>query len=129
AGEYQISGLVSGEGVTISQTAGVYDSKDVASASQVSAVLTGADYGAAAGTDLGNYSLDLLAEGNGAITPATLSVSLLDQSKVYDGTTTAVLGAGEYQISGLVSGEGVTISQTAGVYDSKDVASASQVSA
>jgi CHAT domain-containing protein len=68
SGDYQISGLVSGEGVTISQTVGVYDSKDVASASQVSAVLTGVDYVASAGTDLGNYSLDLLAEGNGQIT-------------------------------------------------------------
>src|SRR6202034_4781747 len=48
--------------------------------------------------------------GTGTINPALLAVSIIgNPTKVYDGTTTAVLAAANYQISGFVSGEGATI--------------------
>ena len=66
----------------------------------------------------------------GTITPATLTASIInDPTKSYDGTTTATLSPNNFRISGLVGGESFMVSQTAGMYNSPNVASATTVTA
>ncbi|HEY4145951.1 YDG domain-containing protein, partial [Pinirhizobacter sp.] len=48
----------------------------------------------------------------GQITPAQLTASITGTpTKTYDGTTTATLGSGNYQIDGLVGGQTITVNQ------------------
>ncbi|MFM7674730.1 MAG: CHAT domain-containing protein [Synechococcus sp.] len=132
-----LSGVLNGDLVTLlpSPLLGSLNSKDVGTNLIVSVTGLGID-SISSSAILGSvpvYGYQLASStasaAIGEVTPATLSVTLLDQSKVYDGTQAAVLGVGDYQISGVVAGEGLTISQTVGLYNSKDVASASGVSA
>ena len=56
------------------------------------------------------------------ITPKTLSASLTGTvSKTYDSNTNAALAVGNFSLSGFVSGEGASVSQTAGTYASAHV--------
>jgi len=113
-----LSGLVSGESLTLDATAGALSGKDVGTRSAtVSYTLTGTASGS-----LGNYSLaSTTATVNNVVTPKALTVtgtSLAD--KIYDGTTVAgVLTKGA--LSGLVSGESLTLDATAGALSGKDV--------
>ena len=126
------------DAVSITGTAtGTYNSKDVASATTVT-------YGGLSltGTGFGNYSLTMQGTAAATITAKALTMSGLSvpASKVYDGTTTAVVsGSGSLQ-SAETAGTGTTadgkpyavdvvsITGTAiGTYDSKDVASATTV--
>ncbi|RVP73058.1 filamentous hemagglutinin N-terminal domain-containing protein [Sinorhizobium medicae] len=50
-------------------------------------------------------------------------------SKAYDGTTGAVLAGGNYTVSGAVDGDTVSITQTAGSYDTKHVGTGKTVTA
>ena len=66
----------------------------------------------------------------GTITPATLTASITnDPTKSYDGTITATLAPNNFSISGLVGGESFTVTQTAGMYNSPNVASATTATA
>ena len=102
------------------------------------AVLTGVSTGAsgtnagtythtASGTD-GNYNLTFV-DGTFTINKAPLSVSLSGQTKVYDGTTSATLANGSLTLTGFVSGEGATVSQTQASYNSANVVGATTVTA
>src|SRR5207237_601887 len=57
------------------------------------------------------------------ITPATVTASLTGLvEKTYDGTTAATLTPANYLLSGVVSGDDVSLNNpTAGTYDTKDV--------
>ncbi|ALV04976.1 YDG domain-containing protein [Roseateles depolymerans] len=74
----------------------------------------------------------VLGTGNGLLytVAPTVTVSLVGTtSKVYDGTTAATLGAGNYTISGVIDGDTVTYSVAgAGVYGNKNVGTAKSVS-
>src|SRR5690606_23415750 len=76
------------------------------------------------GADHANYALSTVsATTTGDITARELTVSLPADpliTKVYDGSDAATLVADNYELSGVVSGEVVTVSGTA-VYDSKNV--------
>nr|WP_259719856.1 CHAT domain-containing protein [Synechococcus sp. CS-1328] len=63
------------------------------------------------------------------ITPRGLDVEILPQSKVYDGTTSAMLRTSDYQLMGFVGGEDATITNTSGAYDSANVFEAGIVTA
>jgi autotransporter-associated beta strand protein len=81
------------------------------------------------GTSAGDYTLTG-ATGSVAITPATLTTSITkDPTKSYDGTTTATLASNNFSVSGLVGGDSFTVNQTAGTYNSPNVASATTVTA
>ncbi len=127
-GDYTLTGFISGEGASVTQTAGHYNSPNVASATTVTADLTG-DIVANGGTLLSNYNLPTTASGNGAITALNLTASIADQTKTYDGTNTATLGTGDYTLTGFVGSEGATVNQTAGTYNSPNVANATTVTA
>ncbi|MDD5301089.1 MAG: MBG domain-containing protein, partial [Gallionella sp.] len=130
AANYALTGFIAGEGATVGQTVGTYNSKDVATANSVSATLAAANYTATGATLLSNYILPVTASGAGSITPATLTAAITGApTKVYDGTTAATLAASNYSLSGFVAGEGASIGQTAGTYNSKDVATATTINA
>ena len=66
----------------------------------------------------GNYAFDYTDTATLTIDPALLTVSFLDTiTKTYDGTTDAVLSAGDFVVSGTVGGQTVTIGQTQGRHD------------
>jgi filamentous hemagglutinin family protein len=52
----------------------------------------------------------------GQITPATLTAQIIgNPTKVYDGTTTATLSSGNYEIDGFVAGQGATVKQPSSI--------------
>ncbi len=63
------------------------------------------------------------------ITPATLTPTLVGTvTKTYDGTTTATLSGANYQLSGVVGTDVVSLNNpTTGTYDTKDVGTAKMV--
>ena len=50
-------------------------------------------------------------------------------TKIYDGNTTATLKSGNFSLSNLVGGEGFTVTQTVGTYNSAHVLEANSVTA
>ena len=127
---YSLTGLVGTESISVSQTAGTYNSKDVVTANTVTATLAPANFTAAAGTLLTNYVLPTTASGAGHITAVTLTASIIgNPTKPYDGNTNATLAAANYSLTGLVGTESISVSQTAGTYNSKDVVTANTVTA
>ena len=123
AANYSITGFVTGEGATVTQTAGTYytdasltiASKDVATATTVGVNLTPADYTADVGTLLSNYILPVAATGAGAINPYVVNMS---GTRVYDGTVTA--DAGIFTLDPLVGAETLTLTGS-GTVTSKNV--------
>ena len=91
--DYTIGNVVDGESVSISKTAGTYNSKNVGTSPDrtVTVALTDTDYVAGnAGTELSNYTLPSTATGAGTITVRTLTFSnFVADNKMYDGTTAA----------------------------------------
>jgi filamentous hemagglutinin family protein len=115
---YQLTGFVGGQGATVTETMGQYDSPN-AGARTVTASLGSADFTADAGTMLSNYVLPTTASGAGTITQALLSAAIVgNPTKTYDGTTAATLTGANYQLTGFVAGEGASVTQTAGSYAS-----------
>ena len=77
-----------------------------------------------------NYVLPTSASGAGHITAATVIASIVgNPTKPYDGNISATLTPANFSLSGLASGESFTVTQTAGTYNSKDVAAATTVTA
>ena len=127
----------SGDSVSLSGTVvGTYNSKDVSTASTVT--YTGLSL---SGSQASNYTLNLQNAASATITPKALTVSGLSvpTSKVYDGTTAAVVsgtstlasegaGTGNTTDGKSYTGDSVNLSGVAaGTYNSKDVATASTV--
>ena len=78
AGNFSLSGFVTGEGASVNQTIGTYASANVdanGGNGAVSAHLLPGQFSASAGTLLSNYVLPVSASGNvGTITPAALTI-------------------------------------------------------
>jgi hypothetical protein len=128
AANYGLQGVIGGDAVTLNNpVAGTYDSKNVGTAKTVS--VSGLTLG---GAGAGNY---VLASGSvagaiGAINPAVLNAGLTGTvSKTYDGTAAASLAAGNYTLSGVVTGESVTLNNPAGgSFDNANAGSGKAVS-
>jgi filamentous hemagglutinin family protein len=121
-----LAGVISGDTVTLNGLAqGYYNSKDVATATGVS--FSGLTLG---GASASNYTISTNYVVPATITPKPLTVTGLGaaSSKVYDGTTSAVVtGTGAF--SGVLGGDTVTLGGSpTGAYNSKDVATAASVS-
>ena len=117
-GQAQLAGVLSGDAVSIQSVTGGYADKHVGTAKTVNlsgVVLTGAD--------AANYTLDVTPAFSAGITPLALSLSLAD--KTYDGSA-AVL-SGQVQVSGVLSGDAVTVQSVTGAYADKNVASDKRV--
>ena len=121
-GNYSLVGLAAGDSISVGQSVGTFASKDVGQNIAITASLAPADLTAAQGTLLSNYVLPTTAAGNiGQINQAPVTATLIGGvNRFYDGTFAAPIGAGNISLSGFVAGEGVTYSQVAGTYASKD---------
>ena len=87
---FSLSGLVTGESITVMQTSGTYNSQDVVSANTVTASLGSGSFTAGGATLLSNYVLPSTASGAGQITPKTLTGSIIgNPTKTYDGNANA----------------------------------------
>jgi hypothetical protein len=119
---FSLSGFAAGEGASIGQIVGSYNSKNVVTASTVNASLQATDFTATGGTLLSNYILPTTATGTGNITPAMLSVSGITASnKVYDGSTNAAINTAGATYTGIVAGDIVTIGSVSGAFADKNV--------
>ena len=116
-GDYTLTGFIAGQGASVTKTAGAFDNANAGSHS-VTAALGTSNFSAATGTNLGNYILPSNATGVGTIEPKALTASIVDVSKIYDGSTSAVLDAGNFVLTGLAAGQNATVTQTAGSYAS-----------
>jgi hypothetical protein len=118
SGDYSLIGFIGSESATITQTVGAYASAD-AGTRLVTATLGSGDFTAGSGTLLSNYVLPVTAAGLGEINQAVLTASIVNNpTKTYDGALAAILGAGNYSLSGFVAGQGASVTETAGLYDS-----------
>ena len=124
----KLTGEIAGDSVTAAGTAN-YSGKDVGTGLLVS--VTGASLSGAQAEDYvlasNNYSGTI-----GKITPATVTASLTGVvDKIYDGTTTAMLSAGNYALSGLVAGDVGSVGlndPNSGTYNNKNVGTGKAVS-
>jgi len=98
---FSLSGLIGSESFTVTQTAGTYNSKDVATATTVTASLAAGDFTASPGTLASNYTLPATASGAGQITPAALTITANDQAKAFG----AALPSLTASYSGFVNGD------------------------
>lgn len=101
---YVLTGFVAGQGATVTQTAGTYNSADVVTANTVSATLDASDLSANTGTNLADYVLPTSASGAATITPKSLTTTATAANKTYDGTTAATAAV---TLSGVVAGDQV----------------------
>ena len=121
----ELSGIVTGDLVSGTAEGGAYASKDAGTGIEVTASgleLTGAD--------AANYTVNTTASGAiGKIDPKTLTVTLAGTvGKTYDGTTSATLSAANYELSGVIGGDSVSLNEpTSGAYATKNAGSAIDV--
>ncbi|MFZ5502216.1 MAG: MBG domain-containing protein [Pseudomonadota bacterium] len=106
--DYSLGGFVAGQGATVTQTLGSYNSQNVLTASTVTAALSPGDFVAGANTLLSNYVLPTTASGGGSITPAPLTVTANALGKVY-GDADPFLS---YNAPGLLGGDTLSGAQT-----------------
>jgi filamentous hemagglutinin family protein len=123
------------ETISVNQTSGTYNNKNVSGASTVTASLASSNFTAGSSTDLNNYNLPASVSGNGAITAKSVAyVGLTVSDKTYDRTTAATLGgtavlntvtagASQSNDAKVIATDTVSLTGTAvGTYVSKDVA-------
>ncbi|GAA0529921.1 filamentous hemagglutinin family protein [Rhizomicrobium palustre] len=121
-GNYVLTGVIGKDIVVLNNPAsGSFDSKNVGQGKTIT--VNGL---ALSGEDAGNYVLGAttISGAIGGITPATLNAVLTGSvTKVYDGTTLATLGKGNYVLSGVIGSDGVVLNGPAtGSFDTKNVA-------
>uniref|UniRef100_A6VZU3 Filamentous haemagglutinin family outer membrane protein n=2 Tax=Gammaproteobacteria TaxID=1236 RepID=A6VZU3_MARMS len=127
-GNFDLSGFIGSEMLTVTKETGAYNSKNVANADSVTTSLVSEDFTAVGETLASNYVLPTTATGTGSITKRTLTASITDTpTKVYDGNTDATLTNANFSIANLVDGESFTVSKASGTYNDKDVHDASSV--
>ena len=121
---YSLSGVVPGDNVVVSGTAS-FDNESVG----IGKTITVKDF-VLAGASAGNYDLSTTtASTTGTITQKALTLALNASpviSKVYDKTNTATLASGNYSLTGVLSGDQVSVSGTA-VYDNVNVGTGKMV--
>ena len=80
------------------------------------------------GMDAANYALDSVGTTTANITAVTLTASIIgNPTKTYDGNTNATLTAANFSLTGVVTGESITVTKTAGTYNTKDVLTANTI--
>lgn len=118
-----VQGTVAGETLSVSGS-GTFDTKNAGNGKTVTVndvALLSKDNGSG---DWANYQLTTMGAltTTATISPRTLSASLVGSvSKTYDSTSNATLSAGNFSLSGFVTGEGASVSQTIGTYASANV--------
>ena len=118
--------------VACTPSAGSFNFKDVSTANLVTATVT------IGGTEAANYTLgangtfvnSTSAADEAHITQRILTAAIIGgPTKPYDGNATAILTPSNFALMNLVGGEGFTVTQTVGMYNSANVAGATSVTA
>jgi filamentous hemagglutinin family protein len=117
-GHYLLTGFVDGEGAVVTQGIGAYNSKNVADADTVIAMLSAGDFSAANGTLLSDYVLPAAASGAGHITPRGITVDAIASDKVYDATTAATVHG---TLDGVLGSDDVDLASLDGAFADKNV--------
>ena len=108
-GDGTLNGVISGDNVTLALSGTTYGDKNVGAAKTVTGTYS------LSGTGVGNYKLDSTAfTTTAAITPKTLTISAVTDTKTYDGGTASTAAP---IINGLVSGDTASATQA---FDSKN---------
>jgi hypothetical protein len=106
ANNFVISGFANAEGASVSQTNGSFTDKNTGTNKGVTTVISINDIAANNGTLLSNYTLPTSASGNiGTITPASLTLRALTNTKNFDGKNDALAIP---TASGLIGSDTVT---------------------
>ena len=130
AANFSLSGVLGGQSLTVTQTAGTYNSANVVSVTTVTASLPAGSFTAGTGTLASNYVLSPSASGSGAINPVPITAAIIGTpTRPYDGTPNANLTPANFSLSGVASGQSFTVTQDVGTYNSANVTSASTVAA
>ena len=124
--DFNITGFVNGEGAVVSQSPAIYAQANAGTNIGVTATLQYSDFTPNAGTKLSNYDFTHTVIGTGTISPAQLAVAIQgNPTKTYDSTTAATLSPGNYVLSGVITGDNVTLNSaglpTTGNYASANV--------
>jgi filamentous hemagglutinin family protein len=121
---YVFTGEIAGDNLFLQAAAGAYDTKNAGSGKQVS--FTGVSF---LGADAGNYTIaPTLSGAVGQIDQLAIGVVLAGTvQKIYDGATAAILGASNYALKGVVTGDTVSVATTAGTYDTRNIGTAKTV--
>src|SRR5207253_3210047 len=93
------------ESLTVTQTSGTYNSKDVAAANTVTASLSAGHFTSGAGTLASNYVLPTAVSGAGHIIKATATVAVATYNVTYDGQSHTAT----YTITGVSGETGATV--------------------
>ena len=118
SGNYQLAGVIAGDTVGLTAASGAYDTKNVGTGKAVT--FTGLSL---TGADALDYTVYPVVSGAvGQIDPLALGLSVSGViEKTYDGTTAATLGDNNYTLTGVISGDSVTlIDPTGATYATKD---------
>ena len=113
---YTLAGVLAGDVVSVA-TGGITGSyADKNAGSGIAMTLTGV---ALSGTDGGNYAIASSVSGAtiGTIDRRTLTAAITNTpTKTYDAGNSAMLGTGNFTLTGLVGGDAVSVTQTSGTY-------------
>ncbi|MCA3581611.1 MAG: hypothetical protein IOD08_30465, partial [Bradyrhizobium sp.] len=111
-----LSGVLSGDSVTIAGGVGTFADRNVGAGIGVTATAL-----TLSGPDGGNYAVALPTGLTADIRARTLTASLTGAiSKTYDGTTAATLGSANVALSGFAAGENATLTRTTAAFDRAD---------
>ena len=118
--DFAVTGFIAGQNATVSQTSSSsYATPNAGTSIPITATLEASDFTPASGTLLSNYSFPASVAGTGTINPIVLTGSIVNNpTKVYDATTDATLNGSNYSLTGLLPGQSITVTQTAGTYAS-----------
>ena len=118
-----LSGLVTGDLVTLTKGTGVFANKNAGTGKTI----TASGY-AISGTDASNYTISQPSGLTADITRKSLTVTgVTAADKVYNGTTAATLSGGT--LSGLITGDIVTLTKGTGAFASKNVGTGKAITA
>jgi filamentous hemagglutinin family protein len=107
---FDVSGFIAGQSVSVAQASGTYNSQNVLSATTVTTALQASDFAVGSGTKLSNYSFPATVSGAGSITPAPLDTAIVNNpTKTFDGTNTATLTQNNLGLSGAIGSEQITV--------------------
>ena len=110
--DFTITGLVGNESLAIVQAPASYATANAGTGIAVTTTLQPSDF--SSGTTLANYVFNSSVTGTGTITPAPLTVQIVNNpTKVFDGTTSATLDAGNFSLYGLINGESIALNAPA----------------
>lgn len=125
---FLLTGLVNGDSLTVTQTAGNYQAKNAGTGIPVAATLSPGSF---SGTGISNYVLPTNATGNiGEITKATISsvsgITALD--KTFDGTTSATLVTAGAAFIGKLGGDVLSVASATGSFSDPAIGAGKVVS-